>query len=137
MARTMEYDPTTRGTPRAATRGRVKVVVRRVEPWSVLRFSLLFYFCIMLIFLCGMAILYWVLGAAGVLGSLEELIGSLWGYKDGVFKFSGGWIFTWLFILGIVGVVAWSLINVCVAFLYNLVSDIVGGVQITLDDRGR
>lgn len=135
MARTMEYDPTTRGTPRATARGRVKVVVRRVEPWSVLKFSLLFYFCIMLIFLFGMAILYWVLGAIGVLDSLASFIGGLYG--DDAFTFNGGWIFTWLFVLGILGVVAWSLINVCVAFLYNLVSDIVGGVQITLDDRGR
>ncbi len=135
MARTMEYDPATRGTPRAAARGRVRVVVRRVEPWSVLKFSLLFYFCIMLIFLFGMIILYWVLGAIGVLDSLASFIGGLYG--DDAFRFNGGWIFSWLFVLGLIGVVAWSLINVCVAFLYNLVSDIVGGVQITLDDRSK
>jgi hypothetical protein len=134
MARTVEY----RNAPRtagASARGRVRVVLRRVEPLSVLKFSLLFYFCIMLIFLVGMAILYWVLGAIGVLDSLSSFIGGLYGDEN--FKFNGGWIFTWLFILGIVGVVAWSLINVCVAFLYNLVSDIVGGIQVTLDDRTR
>ncbi|MCA1726208.1 MAG: DUF3566 domain-containing protein [Actinobacteria bacterium] len=134
MARTAEYQ-TAQRTPAKGVRGRVRVVVRRVEPWSVLRFSLLFYFCIMLIFLFGMAILYWALGALGVLESLASFIGGLYG--DDNFEFHGGWIFTWLFVLGIVGTVAWSLINVCVAFLYNLVSDIVGGVQITLDDRSR
>jgi transmembrane protein DUF3566 len=134
MARTAEYQ-TAQRTAAKGTRGRVRVVVRRVEPWSVLRFSLLFYFCIMLIFLFGMAILYWVLGALGVLDSLASFIGGLYG--DDNFKFHGAWIFTWLFVLGIVGTVAWSLINLCVAFLYNLVSDIVGGVQITLDDRSR
>lgn len=135
MARTVEYQSTGRAPGRPGARGRVRVVVRRVEPVSVLKFSLLFYFCVMLIFLFGMLILYWVLGALGVLDSLASFIGGLYG--DDAFKFNGGWIFTWLFVLGIVGVVAWSLINVCVAFLYNLVSDIVGGVQITLDDRSR
>jgi hypothetical protein len=134
MAKTAEYQSTSRAAAKSA-RGRVRVVVRRVEPWSMLKFSLLFYFCVMLIFLFGMAILYWVLGTLGVLDSLASFIGGLYG--DDNFKFNGGWIFTWLFVLGLVGTVAWSLINVCVAFLYNLVSDIVGGVQITLDDRAR
>ena len=137
MARTAEYQGTSRSAGRQSVRGRVRVVVRRVEPWSVLKFSLLFYFCVMLIFLFGMAILYGVLGAMGVLTTIADFIGELWGYGEGEFRFHGGWIFTWLFILGIIGVVAWSLINVCIAFLYNLVSDIVGGVQITLDDRNK
>ena len=32
-------------------------------------------------------------------------------------------------------VVVWSLINVFVAFLYNLISDLVGGIEITLAER--
>jgi hypothetical protein len=32
-------------------------------------------------------------------------------------------------------VVVWSLINVFVVFLYNLISDLVGGVEITLAER--
>ncbi len=134
MAKTAEYQGT-QSAGKSGARGRVRVVVRRIEPWSLLKFSLLFYFCVMLIFLFGTAILYWILGALGVLESLASFIGGLYG--DDAFQFNGTWIFTWLFILGIIGVVAWSLINVCVAFLYNLVSDIVGGVQITLDDRSR
>jgi hypothetical protein len=32
-------------------------------------------------------------------------------------------------------VVLWSLINLFVAFLYNLLADIVGGVEVTLSER--
>jgi hypothetical protein len=32
-------------------------------------------------------------------------------------------------------VVLWTLINVFVAFLYNLISDIVGGIEVTLSER--
>ena len=38
----------------------------------------------------------------------------------------GKLVFTYLFIAGCVFTVAWSLINVFLAFLYNLTSDIVG-----------
>jgi len=40
-----------------------------------------------------------------------------------------------MFIIGIVGVFVWSLVNTLVAVLYNLVSDVVGGVQVTLAER--
>ena len=38
-------------------------------------------------------------------------------------------------LIGLAMVVIWSLINVFVAFLYNLLSDIVGGVEVTLSER--
>jgi hypothetical protein len=109
------------------------VVVRRVRPWSILKFSLLFYFCLMLIFFFALVILYWVLGVIGVLDSLAHLIGEL--LANNSFRFKGPWIFTRVFIVGGVGVVVWSLVNMCVAMLYNLISDVVGGVEITLSDR--
>jgi hypothetical protein len=112
---------------------RARVVVRRVEPWSVLKFSLLFYFCLMLVFLFALLILYWVLGLIGVLDSLSSLLGNLLGVAD--FRIDGFWIFSRLFLIGAVGVVVWSLVNLFVALLYNLVSDLVGGVQITLSER--
>ena len=46
-----------------------------------------------------------------------------------------GQLFTWLFIGGCVGVAIWSCINVFVAIMYNLISDIVGGIEVTLADR--
>jgi hypothetical protein len=120
--------------PRPAPR-RAQVVVRRVSPWSVLKFSLLFYFCLMLVFLFALIILYWVLGAIGVIDSVSHTLSELgFGPRTG-FRFHGEWIFSRLFLIGLVGVVVWSLVNMFVAILYNLVSDVVGGVQITLAER--
>ncbi len=109
------------------------VVIRRVHPLSVLKFSLLFYFCLMLVFLFAVLILYWVLGVIGVLDSLSHLVGEL--LANSSFRFHGSWIFSRLFLIGIIGVVVWSLVNVCVALLYNLVSDVVGGVNVTLTEQ--
>jgi Transmembrane domain of unknown function (DUF3566) len=129
-------DFTARETEQPAFPRQTTVVVRRVQAWSVLKFSLLFYFCLMLIFLFALLILYWVLGVMGVIDSFSHFLTSLGfgGPKIG-FKLNGYWIFSRLFLLGVVGVVLWSLVNMCVAMLYNLVSDVVGGIQVTLFEK--
>jgi hypothetical protein len=129
-------DFTARGADPPAFPPQTTAVVRRVQVWSVLKFSLLFYFCLMLIFLFALLILYWVLGVMGVLDSFSNFLTSIGfgGPKIG-FKLNGYWIFSRLFLLGVVGVVLWSLVNMCVAMLYNLVSDVVGGIQVTLLEK--
>jgi hypothetical protein len=131
VARAEEY--AVRGEQARTVARQSTVVIRRVRPWSVLKFSLLFYFCLMLIFFFAMVILYWVLGVIGVLDSLAHLIGEL--LANNSFRFNGPWIFTRVFFVGGAGVVVWSLVNMCMAMLYNLISDVVGGVEMTLSDR--
>lgn len=122
-----------RRTRRKARARQARVVVRKVGPWSVLKFSLIFYFCVMLVFLGALMILYGVLDAIGALDSLTRLIRDL--FADQSFSIHGGWLFTRGFAIGMAMVVLWSLINVFVAFLYNLISDLVGGVEITLSEK--
>jgi hypothetical protein len=112
---------------------RTRVVVRRVGPISVLKFSLIFYFCVMLIVFLGLLFLYAIMGAIGVNTSLAKFLGELFGTAE--FKINGSWIFTRVFLVGCGLVVVWSLINVMVAFLYNLISDLVGGIEITLAEK--
>jgi hypothetical protein len=110
-----------------------RVVVRKVGPWSVLKISFLFYLCVMAVILGALVILYGLLGAIGALDSLQRLIRDL--FADQSFEISGNWLFTRGLAIGLGMVVLWTLINVFVAFLYNLLSDIVGGVEITLSER--
>ena len=107
---------------------RARLVIRKIDPWSVLKFSLLFYFCLLLIMLLGSAIIFAILKAFGVVANLEQLFASL----ELKVKISGGAIFKWLFIVGILGTIVWSAISVFAAFLYNLIADVVGGIRITL-----
>jgi transmembrane protein DUF3566 len=110
-----------------------RVIIRKVGPWSVLKFSLLFYLCVMAVLLGALAILYSVLGALGALDTVEDLIRSL--FSDDSFQIHGDWLFTRAVTIGLGMVVLWTLINVFVAFLYNLISDIVGGIEVTLSER--
>ena len=133
--------------PRRGAR-RTRVEIRRLSPFSVLKFSLIFYFCVFLVIYLAMAIIWAILSASGVIDSLEGLLGTVFP-SAGAYTPTGGLstrgappleidtgkVFTWIFIAGCVGVAIWSFINVFVAVMYNLISDIVGGVEVTLADR--
>ncbi|HLA92789.1 MAG TPA: DUF3566 domain-containing protein [Actinomycetota bacterium] len=110
------------------------MVVRKVGPWSVLKISFLFYMCVMAVIMGALVILYGLLGAIGALGSLRSLIQDLF-YPGLSFQIDGGWLFTRGLAIGLGMVVVWTLINVFVAFLYNLLADVVGGIEITLSER--
>jgi Transmembrane domain of unknown function (DUF3566) len=133
--------------PRRGVR-RTRVEVRRVGPLSVLKFSLIFYFCVFLVIYLALAIIWAILSASGAIDSLENLLGTIFPSGSGLsptkqistgrpqpIAIDTGQVFTWLFFAGCVGVAIWSLINVFVAVMYNLISDIVGGVEVTLADR--
>jgi len=126
---------TARGrTERSPARSRkARVVLRKVEPWSVLKISFLFYLCVMVVIIGAMMILYTILGAIGALDSLTRLIRDL--FADQSFEIHGGWLFTRGVSIGLVLVVLWTLINVFIVFLYNLLSDVVGGIEVTLSER--
>ena len=122
-----------KGKTRRGRSRQARVMIRKVGPWSVLKFSLLFYLCVMAVVLGALMILYGLLGAIGALDSVTRLIRDL--FADPEFEIHGDWLFSRGVAIGIAMVIIWSLINVFVAFLYNLISDIVGGIEVTLSER--
>jgi hypothetical protein len=121
---------------RRPTARKVRVVIRRINPWSVLKMSLLFYFCLMLVVLVGLGILYGVLDSLGILDTTEELLSEL-GFGEGTtgFEFNAGYIFRTMLLIGLISTGLWAALTVFVAFLYNLIADLVGGIEVTLTER--
>jgi hypothetical protein len=72
----------------------------------------------------------------GLIEALQELLGKV-GLE--LVRINGVNIARVIFLVGLVNVVLWSGINVFMSFLYNLISDLVGGLRVTLadDERGR
>lgn len=126
-------------TPPTPARGyshgwrRARLVLRKIDPWSVLKFSLLFYFCLLLIILLGSAIIFAILKSFGVIANIEKLVRELGDGSE--FAVSGGAIFRWLFLFGLLGAVVASAVTVFLAFLYNLIADVVGGIELTVAER--
>ena len=110
---------------------RAQVVLHRINAWTVLRVSLLFYFCVMVILVFALSILYWMLGTMGVLTSITDLLTSIFPGNTS-YAIDGGWLFVRALVVGAGWVVVWSLVNTCLALLYNLISDVVGGIKVTL-----
>jgi hypothetical protein len=110
---------------------RRKVTVRRVDPWSVLKLSLIFYFCVLLVVMLGLVVFWSVVNRLGIIETMVAFLADL----DLDVQIHGGNIARALFLLGLLNVVLWSGINVFLAFLYNLVSDLIGGLRITLAEE--
>jgi len=110
---------------------RGRLAIRKIDPWAVLKFSLVFYFCMLLIFLLGTAVIFAALKAFGVIDNVEEVLRNL--QID--FTISGGTIFRWFFLIGLAGTVVASAITVFLSFLYNLIADVVGGIELLVTER--
>ena len=110
---------------------RGRLAIRKIDPWAVLKFSLVFYFCMLLIFLLGTAVIFATLKAFGVIDNIERVLRNL--QID--FTIAGGTIFRWFFLIGLVGTVVASAITVFLSFLYNLIADVVGGIELLVTER--
>jgi hypothetical protein len=127
----MLREPIDDRAPRARQRP-ARVVLRKIQPWTVFRFSILFYFAIMIVLLVAGTILFFLLSLVGILDSVTSLIRDL--FADQAFSISGFWLFLRALGVGIVSVVGWSVVNLFVSLLYNVLADLVGGIEISLGD---
>lgn len=111
---------------------RVRRVVRHIEPWSVLKISLLFYLCLWLIFVLAGVLLWSFAESSGTLESIEELVESLFALDEEKEFWSGGTIFRAYAIGTLALSIAGVTFNVLLCVLYNLISDLTGGVRLTV-----
>ena len=109
---------------------KVRRLVRHVEPWSVLKVSLLFYFCLWVILLIAGVILWSFAVGSGTIDNVENFVTELFALKS--FEFNADAIFRAGAIGGLVLVVAGSGFTVLMAVLFNLISDVTGGVRFTV-----
>jgi Transmembrane domain of unknown function (DUF3566) len=127
----------TRPMPRPATAAapavdrRARLVLRRLDPWSVLKFSVLFYLCLMLISLLVFAMIWFVLVNMGVFEEVTRFAGNF----NLEVTFPAGTVFRWYILIGLFGVVVWSVVTMLLTLLFNLVNDVTGGIEVVLAER--
>jgi len=176
----------------------VRQVVRHIEPWSVLKLSVLFYGALFLIVCVASALLWGAARASGTIDNVESFITSVGGFGNcepidgaasvtpssappgasagevdqldavgatgatpddpgatgaassedengcregehlvGAFRFEDARIFLAAALAGIVLVLAGSAANVVLVLLFNLLSELTGGVRVTvLEEAG-
>jgi hypothetical protein len=114
---------------------RVHRTVKHVSVWSVLKMSLFYYMIALLLWLAFVVIIFQLISALQTFETVEAIAKS--------FQFDAltridipiGAVVRWALLLGIIGVVIGTLVNTLLTFLYNVGSDLVGGIEITFVDR--
>lgn len=112
---------------------RVRRTLRHIDPLSVLKVSLMFYGVFLVLWLIFVAIVYTLVEGAGVFDSINEL-------RD-VVAAKGSWTLTlglvekWAFFIGLAMSIFMALVNLFLAFLYNVVADTIGGIDMTFVER--
>ncbi|CDP87255.1 MULTISPECIES: DUF3566 domain-containing protein [Mycolicibacterium] len=141
-ARSSSNSPTTRiqVASRTAHQGpvRASMQIRRVDPWTVLKVSLVLSVVLFFVWMIAVAFLYLVLGAMGVWSKLNSNVGDLLTSASGAAGgelVSSGTIFGGAALIGLVNIVVLCAMATIGAFIYNLTTDLVGGVEVTLADR--
>ena len=120
----------TRGTVR-----RVRRTVKRVDPWSVLKMSLFYYSIFFVVWMIGAAMLFSFVESTGLFELIEEF-GEGMAFEDlATFEITLSAVLRWAAYIGVGLVLLASVVNVILAFLYNLGSDIVGGIVVTFVER--
>lgn len=116
--------------------------VRRVEPWSVMRFSFVISLVCFIILFVAVVVLYAILSGLGVFEAVTDLITSLTDGGQGEDElnlrpeqwFSPGRVLGYTALLGALNIILITSLSTIGAMLYNIAADLVGGIDVTLSE---
>lgn len=119
------------GRAKAVRRARrVQRVVRHVDAWSVLKLSLLFYLCLFIVVMVAGIILWNLAAAIGTIDDIEKLVTELGLFES--FEFEPDKLLRASLLGGLILVIVGAGFNVLVVAMFNLISDLIGGIRITV-----
>jgi len=107
---------------------RVRRIIRKVDPWTVLKASLVFNAIMGLIFVLGT----WVMWSLVLQKGIPEKIVDLFDAVTIELTIDGELYFRIVVLLAVIGVIGMTAFMTLGAVIYNLISDLVGGVEVTV-----
>jgi hypothetical protein len=118
---------------------RANLVIARIEPWSVMKFSFLISLVLWLVMFVAVALLYYALSSLGVFGALQRTLTSVTSSQGSAGVDLSKWtsstrVLGYTMLLGAVDVVLITAISTVGAVIYNLVTHLGGGIEVTLKE---
>lgn len=116
-----------------ATVRRVRRIIRKIDPWTTLKVSAVLWAVVALAFVLGAVIFWSVIDRAGIPDRLVDFMVEITLIEEGSDPFANTEQFLRFLIFG--SVVGWVLMTgttVAIAVIYNLVSDVVGGLEVVV-----
>jgi hypothetical protein len=127
-----------KAAPRPATARRVRLTVSRVDPWSAMKIAFLLSVALGIAGVVMVFVLWTILAGMGVFDQINGIVGQV--VQDGqqrfdIMDFVGlGRVVSLSIVIAVIDVILVTAIATLGAFLYNVSSALVGGVQLTLTD---
>ncbi|KJF24891.1 MULTISPECIES: DUF3566 domain-containing protein [unclassified Rhodococcus (in: high G+C Gram-positive bacteria)] len=114
---------------------RATVQIRRIDPWSTLKITSVISVSLFFVWMVAVGLLYVVLDGMGVWDRLNNAFTDIVsdGGSDGLV--TAGQVFGYSAVIGLANMVLFTALVTIGSFIYNLCSDLVGGVEVTLADR--
>jgi hypothetical protein len=119
---------------------RAHLVLSRIEPWSVMKFSFMVSLVGWVVLFVAVTALYYVLSKLGVFHSLQSTITSVTSGKDSAGAdangkwFSASRILGYTMLVGAINVILITALATIGAVVYNLVTHLAGGIEVTLKE---
>jgi len=107
--------------------------VRSVDLWSVLKVAICFYLCALIVMLVAGVMLWWLASATGVIAGMEDFVGEMVDNEE--FRFLSWEVLRAATLIGLVFVCILTVMTVMAAAFYNLFSELLGGVEVTVIEQ--
>ncbi|UVS76328.1 DUF3566 domain-containing protein [Actinokineospora sp. UTMC 2448] len=117
---------------------RANLQIKRFDPWSVLKLSLVLGVALFFVWLVAVGALYAVLDGMGVWDKVNGISDELLNANTaggGDPLISAGRVFGIAAIIGAINIVLFSALATVGAFVYNVSADLAGGLEVTLAER--
>ncbi len=117
---------------------RASLQLKRLDPWSVLKLSLVLSVAGFLVWLVAVGVLYGVLDGMGVWDQINGTYSDLTSVNDpttGGPLISAGRVFGVAALVGAVNIVLFTALATVSSLMYNVAADLVGGAELTLSER--
>ncbi|HCU91446.1 MAG TPA: hypothetical protein DHU96_01265 [Actinobacteria bacterium] len=116
---------------------RANLVVARFEPWSVMKFSFLMSLVAWVVLFVAVAVLYYVLSGIGVFAAIQKTLESVTSSQGSAGVNLSKWtsasrILGYTMLIGAVNIVLITALTTVGAVIYNLVTHLGGGIEVTL-----
>ncbi len=109
------------------------LTIKRIDPWSVLKFGSLANVAFMAIFLLAMGVVWFMVDRLGIVDQICGIATDVGFTQCGI---NAGNMFRALIMLGMLWVVVQTAVLVFMAFLHNLIADLTGGLVVGVVDEG-
>jgi hypothetical protein len=124
---------------KASQARRANLVIARLEPWSVMKFSFLMSLVAWVVLFVAVALLYYALSGLGVFAAIQRTLSSVTSGQSSAGVNLAAWtsasrVLGYTMLAGAVDIILITVLSTIGAMIYNLVTHLGGGIEVTLKE---